>query len=353
MPPADPDAELLARFAALKAPATAPGSTDSALAAAKAAADAEDAFLDRIARGDDPSGNLSSDHSAKPPPPPSSHPSSSLANSQAVSGSGGVDHVPPRTGKPGTDEPDAQGGGAAGVGDDDGSLLSAIRNSLQPGQTSQETPFSNASGGTQPRGDRGTGMPDEDEIAALRRDLDPENDRRRDLSLEINDALKVADGARRRASLSRDRALEGLEADTDEPEETEDEIIQRALEEASLEAQTESAAAKKRHDDSGGDSDDGDEAAAAKTDVTTSSGDGAAALLSLPSLSSLPDPPSDDAPLSAEEQARMAALLGLKGPSAFPAAPKKAPGDGPGPAPTSFPGMDGARDADLDSWCGE
>lgn len=238
-------------------------------------------------------------------------------------------------GAPGTDEPDAQGGGAAGPGDDDGSLLSAIRNSLQPGQTTQDTPFSNASasggsGGTQPRGDRGTGIPDEDGIAALRRDLDPENDRRRDLSLEISDALKVADGARRRASLSRDRALEGPDADTDEPEETEDEIIQRALEEARMEAQTESAAAKHHTDD-----------------------DGAAALLSLPSLSSLPDPPCDDAPLSAEEQARMSALLGLKGPSAFPAAPKKAPGDGPGPAPTSFPGMDGSRDADLDSWCSE
>lgn len=268
-------------------------------------------------------------------------------------------------GAPGTDEPDAQGGGAAGPGDDDGSLLSAIRNSLQPGQTTQDTPFSNASasggsGGTQPRGDRGTGIPDEDGIAALRRDLDPENDRRRDLSLEISDALKVADGARRRASLSRDRALEGPDADTDEPEETEDEIIQRALEEARMEAQTESAAAKHHTDDDGGNSngsDDGDETAAAKsTDLgsaTTSAGDGAAALLSLPSLSSLPDPPCDDAPLSAEEQARMSALLGLKGPSAFPAAPKKAPGDGPGPAPTSFPGMDGSRDADLDSWCSE
>lgn len=449
-PPTDPDADLLARFAALKAPSTAPGSTDASLAAAKAAADAEDAFLARIAAGkahtdagagdiggDDPSGNLSSDTTASaPPPPPSSHPTSqsSLAGSQAVSGSGRVGHDPQRAQRPTTTHTSSTGTYAPGVpvvpgqgarasqGDEQGkdvssggpsaslandeaeSLLDAIRNSLKPYQpyqpaadssyaetSNKDTPFSNARPAPgitqvrQARGDRG-GSEVDDEIAALRRDLDPENDRRRNLALEVSDALKVADGARRRASMSRDKdrdvdRLQCPESDggADEPEETEDEIVQRALEEARLEARAEtesgsgSRAARKRSDagddtdDDGaaGDGDGGDAktgkgpaaarhaTAGGNGSESTTSSSGAEALLSLPSLSSLPDPPSDDAPLSAEEQARMAALLGLKGPSAFPAPPKKAPGGGPGPAPTSFPGMDGARDEDLHSWCGE
>jgi len=60
----------------------------------------------------------------------------------------------------------------------------------------------------------------------------------------------------------------------------------------------------------------------------------------------------------------MQALLGLRGPSIFPAPPsaapkKKAPGPGPGPAPRrpgqgwGIPGFDDNRDEDTDSWCCE
>ncbi|WOO77883.1 Abscission/NoCut checkpoint regulator [Vanrija pseudolonga] len=152
--------------------------------------------------------------------------------------------------------------------------------------------------------------------------------------------------------------------------ETEDEILARALAEAAIEDDEDEAAPAAAESlnrpsahaprtagvsaglEAGDDNKDDDDASAA-------------ALASLSGLQTLPTLPDlvdeDDEPLDAESKARMDALLGLRGPSLFPATPTRDPkpkdSNALGPPPRApgqgwnIPGYDDGRDEDLDSWC--
>ncbi|KAL1408484.1 hypothetical protein Q8F55_005296 [Vanrija albida] len=140
--------------------------------------------------------------------------------------------------------------------------------------------------------------------------------------------------------------------------ETEDEILARALAEAAIEDEEDAAeagltAGTPAHGSRAGASTglEGDDASAAAA---------LASLSGLQTLPALPDLEDDDEPLDAESKAKMDALLGLRGPSLFPATPTRDPkpkGDTLGPPPRApgqgwnIPGYDDGRDEDLDSWC--
>lgn len=154
--------------------------------------------------------------------------------------------------------------------------------------------------------------------------------------------------------------------------ETEDEILARALAEAAIEDDEEDEVAPAATAESltrpsahaprtagvsagleAGDDDDDDASAAALASLS--------GLQTLPTLPDLVD--DDDEPLDAESKARMDALLGLQGPSLFPATPTRDPkpkdSNTLGPPPRApgqgwnIPGYDDGRDEDLESWCCE
>ncbi|TXT15907.1 hypothetical protein VHUM_00410 [Vanrija humicola] len=144
--------------------------------------------------------------------------------------------------------------------------------------------------------------------------------------------------------------------------ETEDEILARALAEAAIEDddEVEVGAGGSSSPPSARPSRTAGVSAGLEGDDASS----AAALASLSGLQTLPTLPDlvddDEEPLDAESKARMDALLGLRGPSLFPAPPTrdpKAKDSALGPPPRApgqgwnIPGYDDGRDEDLDSWC--
>lgn len=323
--------DIFARFAALRSPPShAPESPTAAAAAAAKNADVDDERLARIAGGD----------------------------------LGGED-----------------------VGDDEvEKLMAQLRDSRAPDEGY------GAGGGT--RGTAtGTGINDDPNV----RDL--QTYARANASGEgaLHDEAAAALAAAMGTDMDRDRAgaagrgqagstehydVSGFSSNLPEPEESEEDIISRALAEASLE----------RHNYESFTPPEGTSwppkgnmrlpppptvpvinAAVAPT-TSTAPGTGAdpfsdlpglpslPALPALPSLPSLPTFESDDADVDPDSKARMDALMGLKGPSIFPNTPSKAPtkkDDALGPPPRApgqgwnIPGYVDARDDDLDSWCCE
>ena len=186
-------------------------------------------------------------------------------------------------------------------------------------------------------------IPDEKPIAG------PSISASRRLAREARAALKESEGFVGQEDLDAREEGDHDESD-DEPFETEEVIIARALDEASLSEQ---------HDQSGQvqEPQSTDQASAIsnpKSPTTQPTDDDAFSFPSLPAHEPLVAEPEDD-----QLQKRMELLLGLKGPSVAPGAPKAS-----GPVlPTvpkrevgqgwNLPGYNDSRDNDLDSWCCE
>ncbi|KAK1926592.1 hypothetical protein DB88DRAFT_482389 [Papiliotrema laurentii] len=184
-------------------------------------------------------------------------------------------------------------------------------------------------------------IPDEKPIAG------PSISASKRLAREARAALKESEGFVGQEDLDAREEGDHDESD-DEPFETEEVIIARALDEASLSEQ---------HDQSGQvqEPQSTDQASAIsnpKSPTTQPTDDDAFSFPSLPAHEPLVAEPEDD-----QLQKRMELLLGLKGPSVAPGAPKAS-----GPVlPTvpkrevgqgwNLPGYNDSRDNDLDSWC--